>query len=155
MKTTSRIQIGGTPIRRADRSFARSSRNGSGISGWNWANSSRQPRCAAPNLLQPLRRKLSHKQRRDLWKRPHLRSAMALPTGRVLLLRMAFPALLSLPNPMERCVVLPIIPCILKSGVPNVMGPCGSCMLPASAIAVPAPCEHSVKKAPPRSNHDG
>ena len=42
-----------------------------------------------------------------------------------------------------------------KSAGPNEMAPFGSCMPRALAIVAPVLCAHSVKKAAPRSNHDG
>lgn len=154
MKTPSKIRIGGTLIPHAARSLARSSRNGYGISGWNRGNSSLPQSCASPDLLQPLRLKLSRKKSRDPRKSPRLRSSMALPNGLILPLPTAFPVQLLLHNRMEHCVAPPTIHCIRRPDVPSVVAPCGSCMPRASAIAAPVLCGHSVKRAAPHSNPD-
>lgn len=60
MKTSSKIPTAGVPIRLVDRSFGRSSANGSGISAWNSDNTCLPPRCVPLNLLRRLR--LRHRQ---------------------------------------------------------------------------------------------
>ncbi len=124
MKTRSKIRIAGTLIPCAARSFARSSRNGCGTSGWNWGRSSLRQIYAQPNLPKPVSSSLS----RELhpfplsilaaWRSTRYRFSMVLPNGHVLLLREAFPVLLLLHSRMGRCVVPPTIHCIHKNGAP-------------------------------------
>ena len=162
MKTRSKIRIAGTLIPCAARSFARSSRNGCGTSGWNWGRSSLRQIYAQPNLPKPVSSSLS----RELhpfplsilaaWRSTRYRFSMVLPNGHVLLLREAFPVLLLLHSRMGRCVVPPTIHCIHTNGAPERDGSLrvlyaariGHCRTWTAA----AP---SVKKATPRSNHGG
>jgi len=155
MKTTSRSPTGGTHIPRAARSLPRSSLSGFGTCAWSWGKRSRRLNCARPNLLPHVRRNLSQPMNPYLRKHPSLRSLTALRNSRAPLLRMAFPAPLLLRNLMGRSAALPTTRSISRSGVLSGMAPCGCCTRRASVIAVPVPCGHSVKKAAPRSNHDG
>lgn len=98
---------------------------------------------------------LRSRRRVGISARQHLRQPMDLPNGPVPPLLMAFLVLRSHSNQMRRCVVLPIIPSILKSGAPNAMAPCGCCMPRALAIAAPVLCVPSVKRAVRRSSRDG
>jgi hypothetical protein len=61
----------------------------------------------------------------------------------------------TLARQMERCVVLPTIPCILKNGAPSGMVPCGSCMPRASVTVARARNVRSVRRARPRSSLGG
>lgn len=80
---------------------------------------------------------------------------MVHPSGRAPLLRMASLVQRLLHSQMGLSVALPTIPYISRSSVPSGMALYECCTLHASAIAAPAPCVHNVKKAAPRSSHDG
>ena len=156
MKTSSKIPTDGVRIRLADRSFGRSSANGSGISAWNSDNSCLPPRCVPPNLLRllRLRQRRPASQHRPVSQHRPARSMVPL-TGHRGRLQGAFQALLSRFKRMEACFVPLIIRSIRKNAGASAMARIVCCMRPASAIAANASCVLSVKKALPPANHDG
>src|SRR6266849_4799653 len=174
MKTSSKSPTDGVHIRLADRSFGRSSANGSGISAWKSDNSCLPPRCVQPNLLrllrlrqrqppsqrQPLSQRQPPSQRQPLSQRQppsqrQLPRSMVLLNGHTDRLREAFQVQLLHRKRMEACSVPPIILSIPKNADRSAMVRLVCCMRPASAIAADASCVLNVKKALPPANHDG
>jgi hypothetical protein len=155
MKTRSKRWIADTPIPRVARNLPRSSLNGFGTFDENWDNSSLHLRCARPNVLPRMRLNLLQPMSLNLQQHRPPQARMVHRNGLAHRLRMGFLAAYLRRNPMEASVALSTIRSISRSGAPSAMAPYDSCMPHALVHVVPARCAHSVRRAAPRSSHDG